>query len=98
MLSEGAPAGDDRAPSCGEGELFFGGACFWTDDGRYSWAEAAEVCAARRMALASVHSELEQAFIYGVFVVTSRFCTHVYYFKPWLGAQSISMSAAESVD
>merc|ERR1719489_627146 len=65
VLCDEAATEGEKALECGAGELLFEGSCWWDDDdGRYTWAEAEDVCKARRMSLASVHSEVEAAFVF----------------------------------
>jgi len=55
-------------PSCGAGEhLFSGATCFWVDSSvLYAWSEAEHLCRARGMELASLHSQEEHDFLWGL--------------------------------
>ena len=65
LCTTAAPA-DEKELICGDGEIIFNGFCYWADTtNSYTWSEAQDECRSRRLSLASVHSELEQAFIYG---------------------------------
>jgi len=57
-----------RGPSCPDGGHLFGDAtCFWLDTSQhYTWETALSACAERGMHLASVHSQAEQEFIWGL--------------------------------
>merc|ERR1719259_349809 len=65
LCDEAATIGE-RELSCGEDEFKFGDTCFWIDKGDFTWDEAVEACKGRRMSLASIHSELEQDFIFAL--------------------------------
>jgi len=65
VLCDAAATEGEKALECGAGELLFEGSCWWHyDDNLYTWADAEDVCKARQMSLASIHSEAEQAFVF----------------------------------
>jgi len=70
VLCKAAAVVSEEEPRCGEGEHLFGGAtCFWVDASSsqlYTWSEAEDECRARGMRLASIHSQEEQDFIWGL--------------------------------
>jgi len=57
-----------RGPSCPDGaHLFQDATCFWLGTSQdYTWAAALSACAERGMHLASVHSQAEHDFIWGL--------------------------------
>ena len=62
-----AAAGQTSEPSCGKNEHLFGESCFWVRTDYYTtWSEAQIVCRARGMELASLHSQEENDFLWGV--------------------------------
>jgi len=67
VLCEEAATEGEKALQCGSDEFLFGNSCWWTEGGYpYTWAEAEDVCKARHMSLASIHSEEEQTFVFGL--------------------------------
>jgi len=70
VLCKTEATGTSPLPSCPEGvHLFQDATCFWLDPNLdYTWATALSACAERRMHLASVHSQAEQDFIWGLAV------------------------------
>ena len=78
MCDEAATEGE-KALECGAGELLFEDSCWWDDDdGLYTQAEAEDVCKARQMSLASIHSETEKVFVFGGLYFISSVKTHAY--------------------
>jgi len=67
VLCKAQAAVTPDSPYCGEGaHLFEESACFYVENAQnYTWSEALTACTDRGMALASVHSQQEQDFIWG---------------------------------
>jgi len=74
VLCEEAATEGEKALECGAEELWFEGSCWWFDVWKsYNWAQAEDVCNARQMSLASIHSEMEQAFVHAM-TAEGHFC------------------------
>jgi len=65
VLCQAAGNVSERELSCGEGERLFGESCFWVSYDIYNWHEANDLCNAKAMTLASIHSQEENDFLFG---------------------------------
>jgi len=66
VLCDEAATEGEKALQCASGEFLFENSCWWAVKESYTWAEAEDVCKTHRMDLASIHSELEATFVYGL--------------------------------